>query len=539
MECPTTLSPDSLGQLHKYGYVVVPNFLGDTSSLKEDLLNLRCLNHFKVAKIGHDGQVQDPNTPFRDVRVSETCSLWNEDHAADNLPSSVARDALYQLLAELRRDISTNDDVKLDENIQEIMYALYPNGGYYRRHVDAEEATTSMFRTYSFLLYLSDWTGTDGGCLRLHLDGGKDEKPPMDLPCFFDVPPAAGTLVIFRSDLVPHEVLSFYGYQRMVVVGWFWGEASQAHTHNSRISHEPETIEQNSLELLLHLRDIVPNLRSKLDRQSGEIQNANDAWGIVMSTSPSPRSSDSLYSDHDPRYWSKIAKFRPTDGLLLTLSLSGLRCRKLSFDLSGKLDLQALTTLDLSNTDMAPDQMAAFLLKATNLKFVRLGVNDWADHSSIRRVASALGPTVEIMDCRYSNWTAAHLEAFLFPDDCNKLQGLQKLYLEGNSLGDDLGPLVAWMSGSSRLRELYLGQNYIGPDGALQLTQIDCKTLSKLYLEGNQLGACGAKILLQTNLVRQLEKLYAENNDIPKDLSLQLGQALQSPTMIGEGGLFQ
>jgi SM-20-related protein len=574
---PPRLTVDSLDRLRQNGYVVVPNFLDDTTSLQQDLLHLRSASSttppfFAVAKIGHNGQIQDVNTPFRDIRVSETCSLWNVDHPAEHLPPSVARETLYQLLDDLRTDIgssttttSTNDNndeddakIKLDQSIQEVMYAWYPNGGYYRRHVDAETATTSMFRIYSFLLYLSDWQDKDGGCLRLHFDGGRDEKPAAELPCFVDVPPAPGTLVIFRSDLLPHEVLAYYGSQRMAVVGWFWGPAAAAAPPPppSKISLDPTTIEPTALALLCHLRETVPNLRSsKLEEtihcpdeyQSGILHSAAyDTWGITMPSAPPvpppPKKSELLHSEDDPRYWQKIAKFHPSTGQLVTLSLSGLRFRKLYLDISTELDLQALTTLDLSNTDMAADQMVIFLRKATNLKFVRLGGNGWPDHTCLRPVAAAMSATVEVVDCRYSNWTADHMEAFLFPDENGGQQhlvGLQKLYLEGNSLGDDLGPLVAWMAGSTRLRELYLGQNRIGPDGALQLSQIECRTVSKLYLEGNRIGAAGARILLSANFIHHLEKLYVENNDIPKDLALQLGQILHSPTMIGEGGLFQ
>lgn len=542
--CKARLPPKSLDELKEYGYVVVPEFLEDSVPLQDDLLALRSADHFAVAKIGHhhdDGKIQD----FRDIRVSETCSLWHEDHRAETLPHSSARDSLYDLLDTLKSDIGSNDGVALDGKVQEVMYAWYPNGGYYRRHVDAEETTSSMFRTYSFLLYLSDWHETDGGCLRLHFDTGKDEKPHSDLPCFVDVPPKAGTLVVFRSDLLPHEVLRFNGSQRMAVVGWFWGETPVS--EKPEICLDPKAIEKSSLELLLQLRNIVPNLKSsKLDAsknpeyQSGVLHSENDAWGIAMPSAPQapPPTRAACYRETNPLYWKKIAKFHPVTGQMVTLCLSGLRFRKLNFEPPSDLDLSILSTLDLSNTDMSAKLMVAFLQRATNLKFARLGGNGWADLSHIHQVAIALSPTVEVIDCRYSNWTAERLQTFLFPDENERHYGLQKLYLEGNSIGDNLEPLVSWINGS-RLHELFLGQNRIGPAGAKHLAGIECQTLSKLYLEGNRLGALGAQSLLKSKLLCHLDKLYVENNDIPKDLSLQLGHELQSPTMIGEGGLFQ
>eukprot|EP00565_Helicotheca_tamesis_P006383 CAMPEP_0185730718 /NCGR_PEP_ID=MMETSP1171-20130828/10775_1 /TAXON_ID=374046 /ORGANISM="Helicotheca tamensis, Strain CCMP826" /LENGTH=156 /DNA_ID=CAMNT_0028399831 /DNA_START=477 /DNA_END=947 /DNA_ORIENTATION=+ len=113
------------------------------------------------------------------------------------------------------------NSVALDEKLSELLYAYYPLGGFYKRHVDAVQGSASVLRCFSLLLYLNEeWGEEDGGQLRIHLDGGGDEAPPNTSPNYFDVQPQGGTLVLFKSDAIPHEVLNT-NKERMVVIGWF------------------------------------------------------------------------------------------------------------------------------------------------------------------------------------------------------------------------------------------------------------------------------------------------------------------------------
>jgi Rps23 Pro-64 3,4-dihydroxylase Tpa1-like proline 4-hydroxylase len=199
------------------GYVVVEDFLPAElqEALRKDVHELRSCEKFQIAKIGNDGMIQDENSPFRDIRYSETCFIGriNEPEV-----KCKARTELYGVLDQLKSVLDTNDVVKhghltggvprLDTEMEELMYAYYPQGGYYRRHRDAEPDSVSNWRKYSLLLYLNhDWTSKDGGELRIHRDSGGDELPVGELPNFMDVHPESGTLVLFRSDMCPHEVL--------------------------------------------------------------------------------------------------------------------------------------------------------------------------------------------------------------------------------------------------------------------------------------------------------------------------------------------
>ncbi|MGE0433966.1 MAG: 2OG-Fe(II) oxygenase, partial [Planctomycetota bacterium] len=105
------------------------------------------------------------------------------------------------------------------------MLAVYPPGSFYRRHLDRFRDTPHRLVTVS--LYLNDgWhdgTDADGGQLRLYLPRGGETTMPPDEPSadapFVDVWPHAGTVVIFRSDLIWHEVLPSRR-ERHSLTGW-------------------------------------------------------------------------------------------------------------------------------------------------------------------------------------------------------------------------------------------------------------------------------------------------------------------------------
>jgi Rps23 Pro-64 3,4-dihydroxylase Tpa1-like proline 4-hydroxylase len=212
------LTAENLQDLTKNKFVVVPNFLSERlqAALRDDVQALRSKNRFKVARIGQDGTNQ-LNT---DIRVAETCFLGRDK--LQDVPST-ARETLYETLEQIRKDVASHTGQALDGNLSELLYAFYPAGGYYRRHRDAVPGSASTLRKYSLLLYLNDksnWSDEDGGQLRMHFDSGGDERPASEEPSYADVDPVAGTLVLFNSDAVPHEVLDT-GRERTAVVGWY------------------------------------------------------------------------------------------------------------------------------------------------------------------------------------------------------------------------------------------------------------------------------------------------------------------------------
>lgn len=131
-------------------------------------------------------------------------------------PEPAARTQLYSIVSELRRGLERGTELgaglPLSDHLTELRYSYYPSGGHYQRHLDARvSAEGGRQRCFSFILYLnSQWSETDGGCLRAYDESGGH----------VDIPPRGGTLVIFRSANVPHEVLPTSS-QRMCIVGWF------------------------------------------------------------------------------------------------------------------------------------------------------------------------------------------------------------------------------------------------------------------------------------------------------------------------------
>lgn len=106
----------------------------------------------------------------------------------------------------------------------EAHYALYPPGAGYDKHIDNHRprngtgAETFNHRKITFVLYLNEnWQKNHGGQLSLF-------NPEKDLEILSQVEPTLGTLVLFRSDLFPHQVEKSTA-NRMSLTGWFRDDA--------------------------------------------------------------------------------------------------------------------------------------------------------------------------------------------------------------------------------------------------------------------------------------------------------------------------
>lgn len=87
-------------------------------------------------------------------------------------------------------------------------FALYPPGTFYQKHLDRFRDDDR--RAVSAVFYLNtDWLPEQGGALRLYLADGRE----------LDVLPEAGTLVVFLSADLPHEVLPATR-ERLSLTGW-------------------------------------------------------------------------------------------------------------------------------------------------------------------------------------------------------------------------------------------------------------------------------------------------------------------------------
>jgi SM-20-related protein len=119
---------------------------------------------------------------------------------------SGACDQYLAVMDELRQAL--NQALFLGLEDFESHFALYPPGAYYKKHLDRFRDDDR--RAVSVVFYLNEqWQAEQGGALRLHLADGR----------LYDVWPQAGSLLVFLSADMPHEVLPATR-ERLSLTGW-------------------------------------------------------------------------------------------------------------------------------------------------------------------------------------------------------------------------------------------------------------------------------------------------------------------------------
>ena len=277
------------------------------------------------------------------------------------------------------------------------------------------------------------------------------------------------------------------------------------------------SIPSATLAPLRALRDATPKLAENLKPspapdQSGLILDTNGMdWGIAMpGESPLARNlALPSFSENDARYWEPIASF-DENGHITSLLLGRQRLQTVRVDLLLPL-LDHVIELDLAGTYLPVSAMTRVLDHCSaGLTHLYLGGNALGDDGIIT-LAPHFPKTVQLLDLRYNNIGATGAAALA--DDYflqNASCACEKLYLEGNVLGDAGAKHVAV---TGPIRELYLGQNKIGANGASALAQgLKGGRLKKLFLETNHIGAAGA-----ISLRRALEDL-GEGQAVTKPL---------------------
>ncbi|HSB69075.1 MAG TPA: 2OG-Fe(II) oxygenase [Candidatus Methylomirabilis sp.] len=186
-----------IADLASDGWTVTQDFLPveAVAALAEEARGLQAASRFRQAGVGRGpGHVVRP-----EVRGDQI--TWLDEHS---LTPAQAR--YWAEIEALRRAL--NQELFLGLDSFEAHYAVYPPGAGYQRHLDC--FASSNTRAISCSLYLNaDWHDGLGGQLRLHLPDR-----------FVDIVPCAGTLVLFRSEAIPHEVLPA-SQHRFSLTGWF------------------------------------------------------------------------------------------------------------------------------------------------------------------------------------------------------------------------------------------------------------------------------------------------------------------------------
>jgi SM-20-related protein len=151
------------------------------------------------------GELGDATTGRAALRTASTLR-GDRTRWFDDTTLSAAQAAYWSAMQALRQAL--NRRLLLGMETLEAHYALYPPGAGYARHRD--RFRDSDARVLSSVLYLNrDWNADDGGALRLHLPNGPH-----------DIAPIGGTLVLFLSADIEHEVLPSTR-ERLSIAGWF------------------------------------------------------------------------------------------------------------------------------------------------------------------------------------------------------------------------------------------------------------------------------------------------------------------------------
>ncbi|MCX7194179.1 MAG: 2OG-Fe(II) oxygenase [Proteobacteria bacterium] len=183
------------GQLTHTGYIVLDNPLPAT--LTAQLLT-RCRHddRFHAAHIGRGTDKQQ----IKSIR-GDVISWLDESDSIDQ--------AYLACMETLRAGL--NEALYLGLFDYECHYAIYGAGSGYAKHSDVLNGKKN--RILTTVLYLNeDWQACDGGELVVFEPEGVD--------VIATIAPKFGTMIIFLSEVFPHEVLISHNTRRSLT-GWF------------------------------------------------------------------------------------------------------------------------------------------------------------------------------------------------------------------------------------------------------------------------------------------------------------------------------
>ena len=219
------LPSDAADTLRKGRVVVDSSFAPQLliSHLKDDMDALDAAGLFHAAGSGGRDIDSGPD-PLR--RALWCDPVGRPDRSVGNWEAFFA---LWERLDMIRCELAAELDQELMEEM-ELHYVNYPEGGYYKRHLDEvlEDNSAAHRRCISFICYLTapDWEEKDGGQLRIFDTTESQEASETTTITSSDIPPLAGTLVLFDSTQVEHEVLPTQR-DRRVLIGWFQAPATR------------------------------------------------------------------------------------------------------------------------------------------------------------------------------------------------------------------------------------------------------------------------------------------------------------------------
>ncbi|MGE5085928.1 MAG: 2OG-Fe(II) oxygenase [Bacillota bacterium] len=180
--------------------VFTPEFCRD---LAHECQKLSERGQLQKASIGHG------SSKILDNEIRGDFTLWLDEKSSSSVQQSFLA-ALEQIRQELNRFFF------LGLKRVECHFALYPPKAGYEKHIDNHRGLNH--RKITFVLYLNEnWQSGDGGELSIY-------NPENDSEVIAQVIPRLGTLILFRSELFPHQVEKSAAF-RMSLTGWFRDDA--------------------------------------------------------------------------------------------------------------------------------------------------------------------------------------------------------------------------------------------------------------------------------------------------------------------------
>lgn len=194
---------DGLMEQH---YSIADDFFSkeEIAALRQSLLQKYEAEQFKKSAIGNQANEQVLGAVRGDF------ILWlDEENAQD------AENVFFNRIKDFVQYLNRTCYMGIQR--QEFHYALYPEGTFYKRHLDTFQNDSS--RKLSVVCYLNDedWQPEFGGELTIYTNENGSEKA-------IDVYPLAGRVVVFESQLLEHEVKPVK-QPRLSITGWLKTQA--------------------------------------------------------------------------------------------------------------------------------------------------------------------------------------------------------------------------------------------------------------------------------------------------------------------------
>jgi SM-20-related protein len=165
-----------------------------SSQLKQSLIACHAENLFNHAGTGNDDGLKHDNAVRSDM------IYW-----LDRKHDSSCENAFFDVIDAFVLHLNNTCYTGLTD--YEFHYTLYPQGSFYKKHLDQFKSNDS--RKYSMIIYLNEgWEAADGGELCIH-----------HLTGLQNIAPEEGKSVFFKSNELEHEVLCT-NKARMSITGW-------------------------------------------------------------------------------------------------------------------------------------------------------------------------------------------------------------------------------------------------------------------------------------------------------------------------------